>query len=140
MKTILLIFSFSSLLLFSHGQTANITLKVTNIKEVKGNINFAIFKSADGFPNGDQYFLAKSIPVDKKEFTYIIKDVSTDIYAISVYQDYDEDGVLNNNMFGIPKEPYGFSNDARGKKGPPKFEDAVFQLKYDMETSIKLIH
>ena len=140
MKTILLIFSFSSLLLFSHGQTANITLKVTNIKEVKGNINFAIFKSADGFPNGDQYFLPKSIPVDKKEFTYIIKDVSTDIYAISVYQDYDEDGVLNNNMFGIPKEPYGFSNDARGKKGPPKFEDAVFQLKYDMETSIKLIH
>ena len=140
MKTILLIFSFSSLFIFSHGQTANITLKVTNIKEVKGNINFAIFKSADGFPNGDQYFLAKSIPVDTKEFTFIIKDVPTDIYAISVYQDYDEDGVLNKNMFGIPKEPYGFSNDARGKKGPPKFEDAVFQLKYDMETSIKLIH
>lgn len=140
MKTILLTFSFLSLFLFSQGQTANITLKVTNIKEVKGNINFALFKSMDGFPDSDRYFIAKSIPVDAKEFSFIIKDVPADIYAISVYQDLNKDGVLNKNMFGIPKEPYGFSNNARGKKGPPKFEDAVLQLKYDMETSIKLIH
>lgn len=124
----------------SQGQTAEITLNVTNIKEVKGNINFALFKSTDGFPDSDRYFIAKSIPVEAKEFSFVIKNVPADIYAISVYQDLNKDGVLNKNMFGIPKEPYGFSNNARGKMGPPKFEDAVLQLKYDMETSIKLIH
>jgi len=27
---------------------------------------------------------------------------------------------------GMPNEPYGFSNDARGSFGPPSFEDASF--------------
>jgi uncharacterized protein (DUF2141 family) len=29
---------------------------------------------------------------------------------------------------GIPKEPFGASNDARGRFGPPKFDDARFQV------------
>ena len=35
---------------------------------------------------------------------------------------------LDTNLFGIPKEPYGFSNNARSKWGPPKYEIAKFEL------------
>ena len=47
-------------------------------------------------------------------------------YAISGFQDFDGNGIMSGNFLGIPKEPFGFSNNARGKFGPPKWKDAVF--------------
>lgn len=139
MQTLLLTLSFFALVLLSRGQAADITLKVTEIKEVKGNMSIALFKSSDGFPSGDQFIIGKNIPVNAKEFTYVIKDVPPGIYAIAIYHDLDKNGELNNNWLGIPKEPYGFSNDANGKMGPPDYEDATFEVKKDMEIIITLI-
>ena len=31
-------------------------------------------------------------------------------------------------MLGIPKEGYGFSNDAKGRMGPPSFDDAAVEV------------
>jgi uncharacterized protein (DUF2141 family) len=45
---------------------------------------------------------------------------------------------LDKNLFGIPKEPYGFSNSARGSTGPPKFADAAIVLNPDGATTIVL--
>jgi len=42
------------------------------------------------------------------------------------------------NFRGIPKEPYGFSNCARGSAGPPKFSAAVVTLNPDGITRIVL--
>ena len=39
-------------------------------------------------------------------------------------------------MFGVPKEPYGFSNNKYGKFGPPDFEDISFDVKEDASTSL----
>lgn len=47
-------------------------------------------------------------------------------YAIQVFHDLDSNGKLKTNFIGIPREPIGTSNNAKGKMGPPKFEDAKF--------------
>lgn len=47
-------------------------------------------------------------------------------YAIQVFHDVDGNGKLKTNWIGIPREPVGTSNNAKGKMGPPKFADAVF--------------
>lgn len=47
--------------------------------------------------------------------------------ALTVYQDANANGRLDKNAFGMPIEPYGFSNDATGNFGPPRFEGARFQ-------------
>ena len=49
-------------------------------------------------------------------------------YAIAAFQDVNENGVLDKNALGIPTEPYGFSNDARGWFGPPSWQAARFHL------------
>lgn len=49
-------------------------------------------------------------------------------YAIHVYHDLDGNGKMKTNFIGIPKEPTGVSNDAKGKMGPPKFKDAVLSV------------
>ena len=53
-------------------------------------------------------------------------DVPFGSYVVSGFQDFDGNGVISGNFLGIPKEPFGFSNDAKGKFGPPKWQDAVF--------------
>mgnify|MGYP003312824800 CR=1 FL=1 len=50
-------------------------------------------------------------------------------YAIAGFQDLDGNGVLTGNFLGIPKEPVGFSGDAKIRFGPPKWNDAVFKFK-----------
>lgn len=49
-------------------------------------------------------------------------------YALSVFQDVDDDGKLARNFLGMPKEPAGLSNNVRPKLGPPRFKDAKFTI------------
>ncbi|MBN8280723.1 MAG: DUF2141 domain-containing protein [Gammaproteobacteria bacterium] len=49
-------------------------------------------------------------------------------YALSVFQDVNDNGKLERNFIGIPKEPAGLSNNLRPKFGPPKYKDAVFTV------------
>jgi len=55
-------------------------------------------------------------------------------YAIAVFHDTNNNQKLDKNFFGIPKEGYGFSNNARGFLGPPDFDEAGFLL--DRENKI----
>lgn len=138
MKNIIITFSFIAYAIFGFGQTANITLTITDIKDAKGKMNIAMFKHAEAFPSGDDYVIGETIQIESANFTYVIKDLPFGTYAIAVSQDVNDNGEQDTNWIGIPKEPYGFSNNAKGKMGPPKFEDAKFDLTKDMNISIAL--
>ena len=49
-------------------------------------------------------------------------------YSVAVYHDVNGNQKLDTNLFGVPTEPYGFSNNARSKWGAPKYKVARFQL------------
>lgn len=49
-------------------------------------------------------------------------------YSISVIYDEDDDGELDTGFLGIPTELVGFSNNAKGRFGPPSFEKTAFKL------------
>lgn len=57
--------------------------------------------------------------------TTVLKDLPNGPLALSLYQDANANGRLDMNPMGIPTEPYGFSNNAIGHYGPPRFEQAV---------------
>jgi uncharacterized protein (DUF2141 family) len=52
-------------------------------------------------------------------------------YAVTIFHDVNGDTELNSNFMGIPKEPYGFSNNPRAMFGPPSFEQSLFEFKED---------
>ncbi len=58
-------------------------------------------------------------------------------YAVSAFHDTDGNRILTRNFLGIPTEAFAFSRDARGSFGPPRFEDASFQLR-DETTTIQV--
>ena len=58
-------------------------------------------------------------------------------YAIGIYIDENENEKLDTNFFGIPKEQYGFSNNAKAF-GIPKFEAAAFVIDTYKKVQIEL--
>ncbi len=69
-----------------------------------------------------------SVPAQAGETLVSVKGVPPGTWAVVAYQDENSNGELDTNMLGIPKEPYGFSRDARSKFGPPGFDDAAIEV------------
>ena len=49
-------------------------------------------------------------------------------YGIMAFHDKNRDEKLNTLPIGLPTEPYGFSNNARGRFGPPNWRSASFEV------------
>ena len=49
-------------------------------------------------------------------------------YAITLFHDENNNMELDTNFLGIPKEPYGFSNNAKSPFGPPGFQAALVEF------------
>ena len=60
--------------------------------------------------------------------TMEFENVPSNTYAISVFHDANDNGVLDFNSRGIPDEPTGNSGNAQGFFGPPRFDQMKFKL------------
>jgi uncharacterized protein (DUF2141 family) len=70
----------------------------------------------------------RRLNASKGDLEIVIHDLHAGKYAIASYHDENGNGKLDTNALGIPEEGYGFSNDARGTFGPPKFSEAAFDF------------
>jgi uncharacterized protein (DUF2141 family) len=64
----------------------------------------------------------------------VFEGLVPETYGVKLFHDQDGDGKLSRGTFGIPTEPYGFSNDAPVRFGPPKFGKARFDVPTDGAT------
>ena len=121
------------------AQQNTLTINITGINSIKGNVYVYLYTSEEGFPievsKANSYKKAK---VNSNNVTVFFKNLKPGTYAVSVYQDIDANGKINQNFLGIPKEPVGVSNNAKGFMGPPKYEDAKFDLNSNKTIEIKL--
>lgn len=144
MKCLFTLFSLTGFLL-GHlstvlGQEAQLLhIEVSNIKTNRGLIRVAIYDSQESFLT-EQVVRGAAFPVDRKGKALLsLDDLVRGAYAISIYHDKNSNGKLDNNIFGIPKEPYGFSNNAKKRFGPPAFKAARFSfLRSGQSISIRL--
>src|SRR4051812_39824985 len=101
---------------------AQLEITVKNIKNEKGNVRVGIFKDKDTFLKEAIY--GKVVKARKNELMVVFDNLPAGKYAVSVIHDENENGELDSNMIGMPKEGFGFTNDAMGTFGPPSFEKA----------------
>lgn len=139
MKKVLLLVLFVVSVGFVFSQTANLTIKIKGIQNAKGTMNFAVYDNAENYNKSKDYFVGESVKVESLDFEYVFHDLPFGNYAISLFQDEDENGELNTNWIGMPKELFGFSNDAKAKMGPPNFIEASFEIRDNMELIINLV-
>ncbi|WP_424001451.1 DUF2141 domain-containing protein [Maribacter sp. IgM3_T14_3] len=78
----------------------------------------------------------KGVEVAIKNNTCIIvfEALKSGKYAAKYFHDENSNDVLDNNWMGIPKEGYGFSNDAYNMFGPKDFKYWLFNV----STNIKI--
>lgn len=119
----------SCLLILALSAEAQRTIVVQAIleeDEPKGMVRFALCPDASAYAtdHGCSCMSAKaSSPITEVRFD----DVPEGQFAIKAFHDEDVDGRLSCGLMGMPKERYGFSNNARGLFGPPSFKDAAVQ-------------
>lgn len=104
-----------------------LSLKIDNIANTKGVIMIALHNSANTYNSDQKMFTAKKIAVTEKTLTVNFGDIPKGDYAIKLFQDENENGVIDKNALGIPTEGYGFSNNG-GAMGQPSFEEAKFSV------------
>ncbi|WP_332676719.1 DUF2141 domain-containing protein [Brevundimonas sp.] len=59
-------------------------------------------------------------------------------YAVKAFHDIDGDGRMNKNPFGMPVEPYAFSNNAVGNMGPARWAAARFPVSGETAQTISI--
>ena len=110
------------------GGTVN--LEVSGLQSVSGDIYIAVYDSEDDWLGDDTVLQKKVVISDALEGELVLTQLQLPLgqYAISIFFDVNNNGELDTNFIGIPKEPVALSNNARPKFGPPKYKDAVFSV------------
>jgi uncharacterized protein (DUF2141 family) len=115
------------------AENANLRVIATNVQSDQGQIVVWVYDKKDDWLS-DRYRTVKSVKVAGNRAG---NSVTVELllppgeYALSVFQDLDNDTKLKSNFIGIPKEPAALSNNARPKFGPPKYADAAFTIGKD---------
>ena len=128
MKIILaLVATLTALPVAASARQASVQLEIASPRP-EGRLAIAVYGDAESFRQNRNpvrtLMVDRSGPVTRTN----LQGLGPGRYVIAVFQDLDGNGTLSTGAFGIPKEPFGFSNDARVRFGPPSFDAAAITV------------
>ncbi len=116
----------------------DLTIEVSGITPDRGKVYVAVYDRPETFPISGRQRVGQVVEPQDRHLTLHFKDLPPGRYAAVAFQDFNGNGKLDKNFLGVPKEPYGFSNGARGSAGAPKFSEAAITLDPNGTASIAL--
>lgn len=108
--------------------TASLDVIVDKVQGRQGHVRCALFDTADGFPgpsplaNGN---LAIA-PADGAKCEF--HDLPRGTYAVTVFHDANDSGVIDTNLFGAPTEGYGATKNHLPAAAAPSFAESSVAL------------
>ncbi len=126
-------------LLIGSSPAGSIHVTVDHLRNTKGHLLLSLYNSSDGFPGDAQKAVRKErVSISGSAVTVDFDNLPAGDYAVAILHDENDDGKMNTTFIGLPKEGYGFSNDAMGTFGPPSFRKASFVHTATATTSITI--
>ena len=130
-----------SLISFSFTKVSENPSLILQIEEVEENgtlyVSFCA-NSEEWTDNGAYNFELDASKGQSNQFK--IETLPKGTYAIALFQDLNNNGKLDTNLLGIPKEPYAFSNNVKPVFSAPKFQQCSFEFTEENQLiSISLI-
>jgi uncharacterized protein (DUF2141 family) len=124
---------------FRPGINQNLKITITRLHNNNGVVLVSLFKEGEGFPDNalKAYGKEKAYIVDKTA-TLIFKSVPPGTYAVAILHDENSNQKMDKNILGLPKEGYGFSNNASAPFGPPSYKKASFTHTVNGPTEIQV--
>ena len=120
----------------SKKTSLTLTIEVASFENTKGVLRVCVTDQKDDFLKSCAF--SKIVTVEDDTVSLKIENIEEGNYAVSVYHDENNSGILETGgVFGIPLEPYGFSNNPNMTFGP-SYKKSVFKMASDKNISIKL--
>ena len=117
------------LLAAESAQAQNVTLSVSGIRSPKGTICVSVFRNEAGFKENKPVSRLKFAKTDLVQGKLTLSlQLAQGIYGIALLDDENGNGKMDNNMVGMPKEGFGFSNFYLSGLSRPSFNDFRFDV------------
>jgi len=113
---------------------ASLTVTFHGLSSGKGAVMVSLAADPAGFEGKAAPASQARIVVAGDTASATFTGLAPGAYAIRAFHDLVGDGKLKTNPFGIPTEPFAFSNNARGVMGPPSWPQAAFAIKAGANT------
>jgi uncharacterized protein (DUF2141 family) len=120
-----------------------LTITIADIRESEGRLMIQVANSEKGFEFSEDSAAPPPVAISQLaeagEMTFEVT-LPPGIYGARVLHDLNGNGEMDSNFVGMPKEPWAFSNNATGRLGPAKWQDAKFEISGDTAVEIRLNH
>lgn len=113
----------------AQNAASKLDVNFIGIEEKEGAILGVVFNSEDAYNGKGAPVRQIRISADKAEVRTALEGLEPGVYAIKAFHDIDGDMKMSTNPYGMPIEPFAFSNNAVGNMGPAKWADAKFEVK-----------
>ena len=107
---------------------ALLTVEIEGLASGEGLVAFALYADAVSYAGDGEPLRRALLTPAQSAGGWTVADLPYGRYAAKAYHDENGNRRLDTGPFGAPTEPYGFSNGARGRFGPPPFEEAAFEV------------
>jgi len=139
------IFLLSSLVAMLEIQASELIINLSDQKK-SGTLMLAMYNNAEAFEGSVVkekrseigVFKGLELYLEPQDSTQLSTEIPDGEYAIAFFIDANGNKKLDKNFLGIPKEQYGFSNNAMGTLSAPTFEQAKFTVAGNTIQNIRL--
>ena len=107
-----------------------LVLTFEGLKTPSGRIVAAVYEGEAAYAGRGAPTQPRSIAMDVQgaRATATLSGLKPGRYAVRAFHDLNGDGKMSTNPFGMPTEPFAFSNNAKGVMGPASWTDAAFEV------------
>lgn len=110
---------------FAKAQEVKMNINITNIAPGKGTVVLNIYDKKEDFLK--KVFLSKTLKANSSTLTFTLDLPKKGTYAVTVFQDLDDNKKLKQDWFGIPQEPVGYGKNFK-PSAKPRFNDCAISL------------
>lgn len=135
---IVLLSSFSS----QKQESFSLTIDVSELRNSKGTVLFALYNREDAFPDEHykKYFKKLTGKIINGASSVTFENLPEGEYAVNILHDENNDGKIKKGII-LPKEGIGFSNfQSIGFSNRPSFSKASFSVLSDKKIKVAIIY
>lgn len=107
---------------------AELRVDVGGLRNAQGLVRVALFRTPEDFAKEEGVYREAVVPASAPAATLVFADVPPGTYGLAAFHDENADGKFDRGFLGIPREGYGFGNDAPILFDAPPFAAAAVDI------------
>ncbi|WOH37803.1 DUF2141 domain-containing protein [Thalassotalea fonticola] len=117
----------AALFVTSNAGAGEIEFNISGVNDDSSKLYIQLFNGEKNYQAGNPESATMTKAVAGKA-TITFNNLPKGDYALRFFHDQNNNGKLETNLFGMPVEGYGFSNNAKPNFGPVSYSEIKFML------------